>query len=219
MIFLFIFEKTKMESIVIFDFDDTLFPTTYLANYDYNLNAFDKTLEGFLFDFLSEVIETKSQVYIITNAKSGWIEYCFFNFLPKLEQLKQFIKVISAPDLVAKINDPQIDLLLHSKTIVFNSIVLDLDRTKKYQLISIGDGIPEVKAISYISKNFENIQTKMVRFIERPSHLDVLNQLKLVQQFWNDLFQYNGNLELVTSSNFSEKQLKEQEEELFRSLQ
>lgn len=208
-----------MESIIIFDFDDTLFPTSQAMKDDYHFYKLDKKFENFLFDFLTEVIETKSQIYIITNAELNWVRYCFFNFMPKIEQLQPFLKIISATELVKNTGIIDFDINLYSKKFVFSSLFRELDKNKKYQLISIGDGSPEVIATKHISQNFDNIKTKMIQFIREPSYDDVFNQLKLLRSSFKNIFDCETDLELITQLSNVEKQLEQQEEELFRSLE
>ena len=69
-------------SIIIFDWDDTLLPTTFLT-------------PGGIFDELTEAVE-KGNVHIITNAGRGWVEYSAKRFYPSILPILSKIKIISA---------------------------------------------------------------------------------------------------------------------------
>ena len=91
-------------SIIIFDWDDTLLPTSFLTpggvfNENMNLRDIEKEkllkLEQEVFKLLTETVE-KGNVYIITNAGNGWVEYSANKFYPNIIPILEKIKIISA---------------------------------------------------------------------------------------------------------------------------
>ena len=92
-------------SIFIFDWDDTLFPTTFLLNEDIiNQNNLSEELqknisilEEIVINILNYAIN-KGDVYIITNSSLVWFKYSFNKFLPNLKNVIEKINIISARD-------------------------------------------------------------------------------------------------------------------------
>jgi hypothetical protein len=91
-------------SIIIFDWDDTLLPTSFLTpggifNEEIQLTDSDveklKKIEECVFLLLTESIE-KGNVYIITNAGKGWVEFSANKFYPSILGLLKKIEIISA---------------------------------------------------------------------------------------------------------------------------
>ena len=85
-------EKTH-NSLIIFDWDNTLLPTSFLTPhgvYDLNLSEKDKEklakIEFNVLRLLSIAIE-KGNVYIITNAGPGWMEYSAERYYPSIVKL------------------------------------------------------------------------------------------------------------------------------------
>jgi len=92
-------------SIVIFlDWDDTLFPSSYLASNGYRLDSTSinsdilkelKEVEHWVGQLL-ELLTTKADVYIVTNAETGWVELSAAKFIPALAAKVGAMEVVSA---------------------------------------------------------------------------------------------------------------------------
>eukprot|EP00746_Dinoflagellata_sp_MGD_P058804 gnl/MRDRNA2_/MRDRNA2_25128_c0_seq2.p1 gnl/MRDRNA2_/MRDRNA2_25128_c0~~gnl/MRDRNA2_/MRDRNA2_25128_c0_seq2.p1 ORF type:complete len:277 (+),score=58.62 gnl/MRDRNA2_/MRDRNA2_25128_c0_seq2:337-1167(+) len=85
---------------VIFDWDDTLFPTTSLqAEYgslDTGLIP-DESLQEHLVKVLEEALRLAPEgTYIVTNAIEGWVKHCVENFYPAALPLLDRVHVVSA---------------------------------------------------------------------------------------------------------------------------
>lgn len=76
-------------SVFIFDWDDTLFPTTALqALGPESLSDVLKEVDTIASELLAQVLETpRSQLVILTNAKISWVQYAAEAFMPKLNEL------------------------------------------------------------------------------------------------------------------------------------
>jgi len=99
-------ERLK-NTFIIFDWDDTFFPSSYLAllEVDFDTNIIPKclndrisVLESHLLDMLNFVISKvgESRVCIITNAEKGWITLSGQKFMPRLLQRVHQCKIVSA---------------------------------------------------------------------------------------------------------------------------
>jgi hypothetical protein len=77
--------------LVVFDWDDTLFPTTHLhpvdeSQYGYLMKKYAKhlsSIEERVVNLL-EVCLKQSKVVIITNARKGWVEFSSKRFMPRV---------------------------------------------------------------------------------------------------------------------------------------
>ena len=96
----------KFNSIIIFEWDDTLFPTSFLTpsrifDENMNLNNNDKNillkLEQAALKILTKSVE-EGDVFIITNAINGWVENSAHRFYPNISQILDKIKIIYAKE-------------------------------------------------------------------------------------------------------------------------
>jgi hypothetical protein len=96
-------EKPKAhQTCIIFDWDDTLLCTTFLnpqscGNFDLPLNVKLqlKRLEKAAVNILTETMKY-GEVYIITNAAEGWVEFSAKKYMPKLLKLFDKLTIMSA---------------------------------------------------------------------------------------------------------------------------
>src|SRR5206468_3898165 len=93
----------KSSTLIILDWDDTLFPTSWLTNNQINLHdinsktkysSYFKRLDTVLFNLLSRLSKF-GKVIIITNALPVWIKLTS-TVLPNTSKLLENIKIISA---------------------------------------------------------------------------------------------------------------------------
>jgi hypothetical protein len=97
--------KRNSNNLFIFDWDNTLLPTYYLAQENI-LNERELPLEYLsIFSLLEDCIYKllkisidKGEVYIITNSSIGWVEYSANKYFPSLVKLLKYINIISAKD-------------------------------------------------------------------------------------------------------------------------
>ena len=172
-------------SIIIFDWDDTLLPTSFLTpggifNENMILSDIEKEkllkLEQAVFKLLTEAVE-KGNVYIITNAGNGWVEYSANRFYPTIIPILEKIKIISARGEYEKIfpgNSRQwkIEAFLNLQKSVNIKLVTNI--------ICIGDSLFEMEAGRILASKFTEAFVKTIKFREAPKLDELLKQLKLV---------------------------------------
>ena len=98
-------QPKSSQNLVIFDWDDTLFPTTYLnpvddSQYEALRDRFHIALSQ-IEDEAIKLIKLclkDALVVVITNAKKGWVEFSSSFFMPRLHALmmRGFVQVLSA---------------------------------------------------------------------------------------------------------------------------
>lgn len=161
-----------MKTIIILDWDDTLFPTTeYLAmRYIVNFNELDNILSR-----LINLIHKYGDVYIVTNAMKLWV-YNLLKYMPSLKkEIDNNISIISARDLYEHKGEQTI---MSWKPMVFKDITKDSGNN----IIIIGDSVYEETGIIELKKSLRNrAYLKLVRFIPSPNYHIIKEQLRLLQ--------------------------------------
>ena len=172
-------------SIIIFDWDDTLLPTSFLTPggvFDENIilpqNEIEKLLklEHAVLQLLTEAVE-KGNVYIITNAGNGWVEYSAKRFYPSINPILEKIKIISARGQYEKFfpgNSRQ------WKIEAFLNLQKTLNMKLVTNIICIGDSLFEMEAGRILASKFTKAFIKTIKFREAPRLDELLKQLKLV---------------------------------------
>lgn len=182
-------DRPHYNSIIIFDWDDTLFPTTYLKNraelhQDHRtnelLNRKIKKLELSVKTLLSSAIN-KGNTFIITNAELNWVKFTTGKFYPMLLPLMNQIKIISAREQY-QMNYPGNDRMW--KIMSFMNIVKNYNCNKVTNIVCIGDSPIELEASKKLSSHFSQVCMKCIKFKALPRIQEVLMQVKtVIKQF------------------------------------
>ena len=186
-------KKFKFNNIFIFDWDDTLFCTSFLSPSGYldddviflvsNMEKIQK-LEALVKKLLTLTIE-KGDTYIITNSEPGWVEYSCKRFFPNVFTLLNKIKIISARGLYE--NEYPNDFRTW-KNKAFNDIIQNYEKDLPTNIMCLGDSTYEIKAARHLLANFPNGFLKTIKFRENPKIDQLINQLKLVLDKFNYIY-------------------------------
>ena len=179
-------------SLIIFDWDDTLLPTTFLTQggtYNENIILTDsdqkefEKLEKTAFNLLSIAI-SKGDVYIITNAGLGWVEFSSKKYYPKIYKILPKIKIISARYEWEKKfpNDTK-----KWKIQTFLSLQKELDTKLVTNIICLGDSLYEIEAGRILANCFSEVFVKTVKFKEGPKLEELNKQLMLVNNQFSSI--------------------------------
>ena len=186
-------------SIIIYDWDDTLLPTSFLTpggcfNEDIKISEIDQDkllkLEQLVFTLLNESVE-KGNVYIITNAGKGWVEYSAKRFYPSIIDALSKIKIISARGEYEKIypgNSRQ------WKIQAFLTLLNYVDVKLVTNIICIGDSLFEMEAGRILASKFTEAFIKTIKFREAPKLDELIKQLKLVCVQFGSIYSSIKNL-------------------------
>ena len=186
-------------SIIIFDWDDTLLPTSFLTpggvfNENIKLSDADhekiSKLEQAVLKLLEEAVQ-KGNVYIITNAGNGWVEYSANKFYPSIMPVLQKIKIISARGLYEKKfpgNSRQ------WKIEAFLNIQKNINMKLVTNIICVGDSLFEMEAGRILASKFTEAFIKTIKFREAPKLDELLKQLKLVCTQFGSIYSSIKNL-------------------------
>lgn len=187
-----------MTNLIIFDWDDTLFPTTWAISNKMNMNAPSqyinnmKDLDTVLFSILSNSLKF-GQVLIVTNAMPDWIDMSC-KMLPKTEQMiLKYITVISARKMFQ--NDYP-DNPYKWKELTFANLLNEYDVNN---IISFGDADYEYKALLNLTKIKKPSECyfKSIKLIQAPNNLILLDQLKIIDGSMKNIVSRKNHLELI----------------------
>jgi hypothetical protein len=177
---------SKNRTLIILDWDDTLFPTTWITTNDINLKN-DIEIEKYKPYFaqidldLNNLLIKLTQcgtVIIVTNALLPWIKLSTIN-LPKTSIILNKIKIISARrEYQSKSLNP-----MDWKKLAFESILKTTDK-KINNIISVGDAEYEYNAlISLFDCNPQTYKLlKSVKFIKYPTKEIIIDQIRVLER-------------------------------------
>lgn len=197
-------------SLIIFDWDDTLLPTSFLTpngNFteDIHLSSSDfekmKEIENNISIILKESIE-KGNVYIITNAGINWVQFSANLFYPKISELLKKVKIISARGEYEKTYPGN---LRQWKIQAFLNLLKDVNNTLVTNIICVGDSLFEIEAGRILASKFKEAFIKTIKFRESPKLDELLNQLKLVSKQFGTIYSSIKNLTIRIERKKKEK--------------
>ena len=191
-------DKTH-NTLILFDWDDTLLCTTFLTKngvYDENLILTDKEkekvskLEKSVFKLLNIAIE-KGNVFIITNAGQGWVEYSAEKYYPSVLKVLEKIKIISARGEYEKQypNDSRM-----WKIQAFLNMQKEFNSNLVTNIICLGDSFIEIEAGHILASKFNQAFIKTVKFRESPKPEELNKQLNLVADQFDSIYKTIKNL-------------------------
>jgi hypothetical protein len=197
------------QNLIVFDWDDTLFPTTHLHPVDESEYALliQKHANQFkiIEDRTCKLLETciiQAKVVIITNARKGWVEFSSKSFLPKLHALiMKYVKIISARVAYEHL-DPYDTLLW--KQMAFTHLwdddhLLDKNPNIITNVISFGDSNFEMEAASAFaekSPNPANCYLKLIKLKDNPTFDELKGEMEVVLSQFNKIFASVKNLKI-----------------------
>lgn len=186
------------DSLVIFDWDDTLFPTTALASVEdflLPLSLADLADWSVAVAHVLRVARTVSSCVIVTNSDHGWVQETVARWFPGLASEMVGIPIISARSIFEAqgIADAQ-----QRKVLCFQRIVQCLcsgtTGTEGTQsLVSIGDSLDEHEACMQVSHHFP-CYAKSLKLLQRPTMAQLVQQLDVVSAHLPKILAHKGDL-------------------------
>jgi len=176
------------QTVIIFDWDDTLLCTSWLVERTTkcgaataataatvaHLAAIEKNAMQMLTDALS-----LGRTFIITNAVTGWVERSASLWAPQLLPLLRQVQVISARDCFEGAYPDDVD---RWKVEAFLEVQRKLPATLVTNLIALGDSEFEMTAARLMREQFEHALLKTVKFLANPTPIALLKQMEVVSQ-------------------------------------
>ena len=203
-------KEPKITNIFIYDWDDTLMCTSFVApagilNLD-DLKPADKTNMKNL-DQLVSTLLTKSMehgnVFIITNAAYGWVEYSAKKLYPMTYNILKNIKIVSARGMFEK-KLPGDYRQWKSKAFIETMKTSNINFYKTANIISFGDSIIELEASHKLKEMFADGYIKTIKFKESPQPMELIKELKIITSQFDTITSNMRNLSVKVAKKKNE---------------
>ena len=203
-------KEPKITNIFIYDWDDTLMCTSFVApagilNLD-DLKPADKTNMKNL-DQLVSTLLTKSMehgnVFIITNAAYGWVEYSAKKLYPMTYNILKNIKIVSARGMWEK-KLPGDYRQWKSKAFIETMKSSNINFCKTANIISFGDSIIELEASHKLKEIFADGYIKTIKFKESPQPMELIKELKIITSQFDTITSNMRNLSVKVAKKKNE---------------
>jgi len=180
-------ELDKDSTLIILDWDDTLFPTSWTVGlnidlinplmrkkYIQNFHELDIRLTSLLTG-----LNNYGTIVIITNAMPEWIELSS-SVLPQTMKILQHIEIISAREMYQS----TVNMTEWKKLAFKHLITKHADRKRYNNLLSIGDADYEHKALIglYDMDIIPNKYMKSIKFVRSPEYSVLLDELSQIEK-------------------------------------
>jgi hypothetical protein len=197
-------------TLIIFDWDDTLLPSSWLLKQELKIVANsrlpndEEKLE--LRRVARRVINTLRRakrigtVMIITNAEKGWVELTCRHFMPEVAPLLEGVRIMSARSAF-ELSWPA--LPIRWKRLAFHSEISAFFETHsgylaaghRENVISIGDSLHEREALIRATE-LRHCWKKSIKFLDQPSPEQLVKQHELLCLCLPTLVEYADNVDL-----------------------
>jgi len=190
-------EISRYNSIIIFDWDDTLFATSHICpgNKVIRLTRMDiedlKKLQNTVVKILN-YYKDKGDLFIVTNSSYEWLQFSAQNFFPKVYELFKDLRIISAREEFEKFYP---DDMRQWKISTFKKIK-GLYTDKLTNILSFGDNEIELESAYILGQEFKEAYIKTVKFKKGPLLGELTKQLKIVYKSREEILTSTKNLKI-----------------------
>ena len=192
----------KVTNIFIFDWDDTLMCTSFVApcgvlniedmkqNDKLNMKNLDQLVSALLIKSME-----KGEVFIITNAAYGWVEFSSKKLYPLTYNILKRIKIISARGMCEK-KYPGDYRQWKTQAFIETMKKSNINLLKTTNIISFGDSIIELEASHKLKDIFADGYIKTIKFKENPQPAELIKELKIINNQFDIILSNNRNLSI-----------------------
>ena len=192
----------KVTNIFIFDWDDTLMCTSFVApcgvlniedmkqNDKLNMKNLDQLVSALLIKSME-----KGEVFIITNAAYGWVEFSSKKLYPLTYNILKRIKIISARGMCEK-KYPGDYRQWKTQAFIETMKESKINLLKTTNIISFGDSIIELEASHKLKDIFADGYIKTIKFKENPQPAELIKELKIINNQFDIILSNNRNLSI-----------------------
>lgn len=195
---------SKDRTIIIFDWDDTIMCSTFMAQCNITLHS-DSVMvhkHWIELDMLSksviDILTTSKEygeVVIITNAEEGWVQLSAQKFMPELIPILKTLRIFSARTAFERSypDNPYMWKYMTMKSFLDSKIYNEND---KKNIISLGDSLVERSSLMNVTKKMQNTLPKSVKFTEHSSIESLRQQVDLLKSSMKYVVEFDGPLDL-----------------------
>lgn len=198
-------ESLIQRTLTLYDWDDTFFPSTYLAAQGLRVDEDEQLpqsltnelaeLESIVIKILQEALRY-GVVKVITNAEEGWVELSGARFMPRLTKFlnDHHIKVVSARTTY-EADFP--DSPSCWKTAAFAAEVDEsFPDADQLNVLVLGDSLSERDAAHNLASRMPSSCVKSVKLVERPNVTQLQRQIALLHGSFRDLREHYGSFDV-----------------------
>lgn len=189
--------------IIIFDWDDTLFYTSFLSqnslildlyveNMPEQTSSIFKQIESVVYDILVTSL-AKGDTYIISNSSKGWVEYSCGKYFPTITKLLERICIISSR---SEYEEQYPKNYKAWKIESFKDLVKKYNTNLVTNIISIGDSTYEIEAAHVLGSSFKESYVKTIKFKANPTPKEMYKQLTMLQSKFGEIYSLVKNLNM-----------------------
>jgi hypothetical protein len=195
-------------TLIILDWDDTLFPTSWVNKNNIEIMNNNKIIYKKYFEKIDltvlkmfKILVKYGDVIIITNALLNWIEISS-RIIPMTSNFmknRNDIKIVSARGEYSSVTNNLMDW----KKLAFQNELANITKNKKINnIISVGDAEYEYHALLNLYKGEENNYRllKSVKFLRYPNHHQIFEQVHILNNAIHNICTHAGHLDLRISS-------------------
>lgn len=196
----------SLETLLIFDWDDTLFPTTrleqlgcksgQLCDLPADDQAHFKELSGYVERTLC-LAKGLGRVAIVTNAAAGWVEHSCNNFFPNLTPLLEELDIISARSSYERYAP---GCPVAWKRLAFEDLVAaafeEFDKDQMRNILSIGDAMFEHDALTAVTQNMPHCLSKTLKLSESPTLMHLIEEQRVLGSCLEEVVSQDVSLDL-----------------------
>jgi hypothetical protein len=183
--------KKTNNNIIILDWDDTLFSTSYFLLKNKKLTIEEQQLFFKLGECVSKFINlSKSfgKVFIITNSTKKWLYKTAYNYLKINENLLDEVNVISARE---NFNEEIVPKHMW-KSLIFKQLYKYFELSDS--IVCISDSINDINEGKKLKTIFKNNNISTIKFINKPSPIQNIKEINLIIENLGKIINSNYNM-------------------------
>lgn len=211
-------DADRARTLIVLDYDDTLFPTTELRRLGYATTVQEELPDDELAEIqqiedqairLVELCAQHGSVILLTNAEGRWLRLSTASYMPRLrKQLEQYSRTVYGREFAETCpEDPGKWKELAFRD-VLQSLRQDLDGDQTIRLVSVGDSTFErqaAKDAGAASDEFGKVEVKTVKMMDLPTFSLLKRQLEVLCLALTPILDQRGPLDVEVACNDSEE--------------
>lgn len=187
----------KDQTLVIFDWDDTLLCTTWLRrNEEESFSSGVQLQLRLLGQWVQEVLDSSLRLghtVIVTNALTSWVEDSAARWLPEVLPILRRVRIVSARE---QYEDCYPSDVRQWKVRSFLDLHEEFDRSGISNIVVLGDSVYEMEAAEALGGTCPKALLKTVKFQEKPSVSEHVREMKTVVPRFERLVQLSRNTKI-----------------------
>lgn len=211
-------DADRARTLIVLDYDDTLFPTTELRRLGYTTTVTEDLPDEEVAEIreiedqairLVELCSQYGSVILLTNAEGRWLRLSTSSYMPRLhKQLELFSRTVygrefseTCPDDPGKWKELALRDVLHS-------VKHELRDDQAIRLVSVGDSTFERQAAKDAgadSNSFGNVEVKTVKMMDLPTFSLLKRQLEVLCLALAPILDQRGPMDVEVACNDSEQ--------------